>query len=281
VILTLDKSVIIDGIYKYLSVEKFKNEICKGEVCFICGAKESEKEFNNEHILPDWILRKFNLHSKSIALPNLARFKYYNYKIPCCKECNSLLGKEVENPISQLFSQDYTFLTEHVKFNGIRTIFVWLSLIYIKSHLKDNFLRIDRDFRSSDLKIGELYDWETMHHIHCVARSFYTKCNISQDAFGTIVILPAKVLSYYSNFDYCDTYDGKAVLLRMNDICIIAILNDSCGSLSLYGKELCRLTSPLSPLQCREVFANLILINQKIRKNQLIIRHLKIQINLQ
>ena len=45
-----------EGKVIFFSTERFVKDICLGDFCFICGADPSEKQFNNEHILPRWLL---------------------------------------------------------------------------------------------------------------------------------------------------------------------------------------------------------------------------------
>ena len=59
----------------YFSVERFIKDICERNCCFICGAFPSTVEFNDERILPKWVLRKFDLFNKRIGLPNEADFR--------------------------------------------------------------------------------------------------------------------------------------------------------------------------------------------------------------
>jgi hypothetical protein len=40
----------------FLSAQRFVDDICLGNCCFICGAKPEDKPFNNEHILPVTLL---------------------------------------------------------------------------------------------------------------------------------------------------------------------------------------------------------------------------------
>jgi hypothetical protein len=65
----------------------------------MCGASPRVKEFNDEHVIPKWILRKLNIYKLSITLPNDAKIRYDQYTVPCCKECNSYLGTNIEEEI--------------------------------------------------------------------------------------------------------------------------------------------------------------------------------------
>jgi hypothetical protein len=45
-----------DGRIILYSAPRFLAEIRYGDGCFICGAKPGTKEFNNEHVIPNWVL---------------------------------------------------------------------------------------------------------------------------------------------------------------------------------------------------------------------------------
>ena len=75
-----------DGRIALFSLERFLAEIRDGDGCFICGARASTKHFNNEHVIPDWVLRDRGLHSSKLILPNQAAFMYGRYVVPCCKD---------------------------------------------------------------------------------------------------------------------------------------------------------------------------------------------------
>src|SRR5271155_1471376 len=85
-----------DGRVIFFSFQRFITDIVRGNRCFICGASPNAVPFSDEHILPDWILRKFNLHNRVITLPNGEAVRYGQFKIPCCAACNAKMGTELE-----------------------------------------------------------------------------------------------------------------------------------------------------------------------------------------
>ena len=90
---TEDGSIIDrNGRVVYFSTQRFVRDICEGNCCFVCGAHPDEKQFNDEHILPQWLLRRFNLHSRMLVLPNDGDLSYGRLTVPCCAECNTLMG---------------------------------------------------------------------------------------------------------------------------------------------------------------------------------------------
>lgn len=263
----LDDQSIVDNTGKivFFSIERFKSDIALGNCCFLCGAKPSEKIFNDEHIIPDWILRRYNLQNRNITLPNGEIIRYSQYKVPCCKECNGFLGDKIEKPIRELFLGGLDKIKDYVTENGFWIFFQWLSLIFLKIHLKDKEYRFFVDRRHPDYKIAEIYEWEGLHHIHCIARSPYTKCPIDSKVFSTTLILPTKSFGDREQFDYGDIYPGKGILVRFGDFCIISILNDSCASSDIFESELKKINGFLNPLQYREILVRLSYINLNIK----------------
>ena len=264
----LSNKIIKDSTGKILffSKERFEKDIVNGDHCFVCGAKTSEKEFNSEHIIPDWILRKYNLHDRQIYLPNKTPIKYSQYKVPCCKDCNSSLSKEFEEPVSKIIEKGYEYVSDYLKNEGPWLLFEWLSLLFFKTHLKTTYLRLFQDERQPDYKISDLIFWESMHHIHCVVRSFYTHADMSSKVLGSLILVPVRNDKYFEPFDYGDNFEGKGIMIKLGKIGLVSILNDSCGSLNFFMEDFKKITSPVSPLQLREILSRLSFINLNLKE---------------
>lgn len=261
-----DKTIIdIDGKVIIFSIERFIQDIAIDGCCFICGAKPSEKDFNDEHVIPNWILKKYKLQNKNIKLPNKANIQYSQYKVPCCSDCNSFLGDNIEKTISEVVSEGYEAFIGFMKNEGNWLVFKWLSLIFVKVHLKDKFFRLNLDSREPDYKISELYDWESLHHIHCIARSLYTKCLIDKNVFSSFLVFQVENDNELDQFDYGDIFYGKGILIRLGEIGIIAVLNDSGGAATLYQDELKKINGKLNQFQYREILAHLSFININLK----------------
>jgi hypothetical protein len=252
----------------YFGYHDFMEDIIKGDNCFICGCSPLSKEFNNEHIIPDWILRKFNLHDEHITLPNGTYIRYGQYKVPCCKECNSDLGKLVETPISNCLSTSYDELVREIKADNsiIPQLFIWMCLLYIKTHLKDTTLLQNRDKRKEAGNIGDHFDWSEMHHVHCMSRVYHTGAIVNEQVYGSILILPALSIGEEPQFDYMDSAAAQAAMIQVGDICIISVLNDSCASQSVFSNLLEKISGPLTPFQLKEIFVHMVYINLHLRE---------------
>lgn len=250
-----------EGRVLYFSVDRFVKEIGEGDFCFICGAAPGSKTFNNEHVIPDWVLTKHGLHSNRITLPNDTGFMYGRYTIPCCQECNSQMAKAFENPISELISGGYAAVRQHLIQHGPKLFFTWLALIFLKTHLRDRSLRAELDPRRGGDTIADSYCWPDLHHIHCVARSFYSGARLDSTAFGSLVVLAAHGGCSPNDFDYGDHYLAQTMLLQIGEVTFIAVLNDSCIASDMLRPMLKAITGPLAPLQLREVMARLAYVN--------------------
>ena len=85
-----DESIIdSEGNVIFLGYDRFVSDICLGKCCFMCGSSPEDKEFNDEHVIPNWVLKKLNIFNRHITLPNFNKVRYDQYKVSCCVECNS------------------------------------------------------------------------------------------------------------------------------------------------------------------------------------------------
>jgi hypothetical protein len=155
----------------------------------------------------------------------------------------------------------YDALAEHLRLSGPSLLFVWMSLIFLNTHLKDRNLRYNRDLRSSPDPISDLYDWERLHHVHAVARSFYTGCTLTTEVFGSCIMVPIRADMSRDRFDFADLYWPQSILLRLGSIGFLTMLNDSCAVANILQPRLEKIGGELSEIQFRELFADIAFTN--------------------
>lgn len=264
---TEDGSVIdANGKVVIFSTERFINDICLGECCFICGANPGERQFNNEHILPEWLLRRYDLFAKTITLPNESTIRYDRYTVPCCAQCNTLMGETIEKPISNVVQGGVDAINDFATQGGLLNMFVWMGLIFLKTHLKDRTFRVHKDTRKGKEKIADQYEWENLHHIHSVVRSFFNNCAVNIDAIGSFLSIPVRGQISPERFDFGDLYLAQTMLLRLDDTAMLTVFNDSGGALSYFRQKLKRITGPVSELQLREIMVELAYLNLHLKE---------------
>lgn len=212
--------------------------------------------FDKEHVIPDWLLRLHGLHSQNLTLPNGIPTMYGRHTVPCCKTCNGDLAKHLEDPIARAFTQGHSQVKAFMESGGAPLLFRWLALIFLKLLLKDKEKRWHVDRRLGSTTIGEIYNWEELHHIHCVARSLFTGARLDASVYGSLAILPACSCESIP-FDFGNVPAGRSILIRSGETAVIAVLNDSGAALTALKDDLASISAPLTTLQLREVMVRM------------------------
>lgn len=264
---TEDGSILDEnGNYVFISKEKFVADICIGSACFLCGQNKSPDAINDEHILPNWLLKKYALHNQTISLPNKTPFPYAQYKIPICIECNSLLGEKIEAPISSAFKSESDGIEDLANAGNLHILQQWLSLIFVKTHLKDKYLRNYRDRRKPDRKISDqlAYEFHEFHHTYCISRMVYSGAVADECSFGSLFIVPTEMDASPNGYDYIDSTMGFTLGIVIGEIGIISVFNDGGACTAALSNITGKIDAPLSRIQFRELVAHIACCNMHL-----------------
>ncbi len=245
----------------FFSFERFRDEICKNGHCFVCGAKP-DKAFNGEHVIPNWLQKHCGIQKEALNLPNGQKAAYGTYKIACCSGCNSLLGEVYEVPISKVLKGGEAAVIDFLESGGAPLFCGWLSLIFLKVHLRDFRNRVFLDERAAAETIGDSYELQHLHHVHAVARAVTAAVDIDPKVFGSLHVLG--LVSSGDLFDYCDNLAGRTLLLQVNEIAFVYVIDD-CGATSdMLVNQFEVLPHPLNRVQIREIYARRLAANLHI-----------------
>lgn len=257
-----------DGRTLHYGYEDFVDCIVKGDHCFICGAEAGSRPFNNEHVIPKWMLKHYGTPDSFMILPNATTIKNAMYTVPCCRDCNTELGKELEIPVSQLLKKGFDFVSKALEKDETLylKLFHWVCLLFFKTHLKDTFLEAERDERVRSGSIGDTYCWHPLYHIHSIVRQHHTGVKLTADIQGTILVIEALVEAPEEEFDYLDNLNSQVVMVKVGRVVILAVLNDSRFCLAAYRAFLRKINGPLNSVQIRELLARLRYLNENIKK---------------
>ncbi|MFW6025838.1 MAG: hypothetical protein ACOCRX_05790 [Candidatus Woesearchaeota archaeon] len=248
----------------FFSIKEFAKSICEKNNCFICGTSAKTSEFNEEHIFPTWLLKQFKIHNHKFVSSGQSEKIYGNLTLRCCESCNSLMGELFENKLSEIFKSKSP-ISELKKVENAKLLLNWLALIFIKSHLNDKFQKIYDD-KGNYIKLSKDRDWIQLHHIHCLSRIFYSGCNISPEVFGRLIVMPALNAKDIEPFDYCDSFDGSCLMIRINDLVIFYVFNDCGASFNCLKEGLFdKISGTLDPLQIREIFSRILATNLALK----------------
>lgn len=254
-----------DGRTLLFSCEEFVTRICRGDGCFVCGTSRETTPFNDEHIVPRWVLRRYGLFEKEITLPTGERRRYGGYKVPCCVSCNSLLGEEVETPVSRLLDGDFTAVYESLKSPQARElVFKWLALLFLKTHLKDSSVPIQKDRRRGSEVIGDIYEWSELHHIHAIARAPYTRASLQPQVVGSLFFVEVDDAASSDGWDFVDLTFTRTIAVRVGRVGIVAVLDDAGAAESAWSHRLSVIDGPVAGAQFREIAAMFAVANDDI-----------------
>lgn len=174
--------------------------------------------------------------------------------------CNQLLSRELEAPISKAFKAGFEGVEDFLMKGNRSALFVWLALIFVKMHCKDNSLPLNRDHRENTESIAkELeYDWGLMHHIYCLARASFSEAIIQPEALGSLCIFSLKVdPDAREHFDIGSITFANTFSIRIGDVGIIACFGDGGAVQSkLHQLFLNRIEGKLNFFQFRELLAH-------------------------
>jgi hypothetical protein len=140
-----------------------------------------------------------------------------------------------------------------------------MALLFLKTHLKDNLVPVERDRRIEAGLIGDIYDWADLHHLHAIARSPYTSAQIFPGVVGTLCIFEVIDDISDDDFDYVDLSLDQTMAVRIGRIGLIAVFNDSGAAGHAWSHRLSKITGPLNGVQFREVAALLAVANRDLK----------------
>jgi hypothetical protein len=239
-----------DGRIVCFSRQGFISEIAEGDGCFLCGARRDAALLGEEQVLPGWLLGRYALIDRMVNLPGGVQVPYDAYTVPCCARCQALLAERIETPMSELVLSGAPAVGA--------LMFAWLTLVYLKIHLRERRFRADAP--SPDTR-----GYETLHHAHSVVRAMCTGITIDAEALGSLVALPIRPQHAAGGFDYFDVPLAHTVLVRIDNTAMLAVLDDSGAAAGLFWNQLEKITGPLSELQLREIAVEFAYLNSHLK----------------
>lgn len=219
--------------------------------CVMCRESIPTGEKTDEHIYPQWLLRKYKLYGETLHLPNGSFFKYGSLTVPCCKECNGEHMSAWEKKIREAVEQGYDAFEKLEE----EVIVWWLAKIYYSKFIKETTL----DMNIRDSKDGKLFD-ETLV---CAYDSIYV---LMSELLKGIHFLDPKPYELYifktenkECFDYIDDPTTNTVYIQMGEIIVICSLDSYNLFRIQYKMEISNLSmlEKVHPIQAQELYCKM------------------------
>jgi len=221
--------------------------------CFLCGEDINENSLTSEHVIPRWLQKRFNLWDQRIILLNQTSCPYRYLKIPCCKRCNNVYLKPIEDELKLRFESGFK---EFKKINK-EILFFWLGKIYYGILYREMSLLLDR----SDIKKGFMMSSAFMKSFssHWMFLQGIRGKHKFQDFFPASIFIfrTQKPKEIKLQWDFMDNLQSMFIAIRMGEIGVIAVLQD--GETQEKMKNLLNdfFKIPLHPIQFQEVAAQI------------------------
>lgn len=236
--------------------------------CFLCARSLEKVGTSREHIIPRWVLRKYNLFDRTVTISDQTNLAYKRHTVPCCLTCNAFLGQQVEQPIRETLLQWPQTLERDIRDTRfLEKLFCWLSLLNFKSLYKDVFLTRYNNESQQQFRLGEGRDWFIHHHVNTLCRLAFPELTIDPHAFGSLLffVLPE---DGSEPFDFITIHEASTIMVRVSRVALVAALNDSCGALTIFNDTIGRSmpNRPLDILDVREILGHITVINEYLEE---------------
>jgi hypothetical protein len=238
----------LSGIFKLIEEHTFTTD-----KCFLCGCTLDADNKTEEHVIPKWIQREFNLWDQKLGILNGTLIPYRLLTIPCCFECNNIYLSPFEETIKTAYQKGFE---EFCKLDR-ETIFLWVGKIYFGLMYRQLFLKAD----ITDASKGTITSPEYL-------RSFYSHFLFLQGIrrnHSFKDFFPASIYCFHTQkpndikdqWDLMDSHAKMFIAIRMGEIGLIVVLQDCEATFQLNEILDQHRDIILHPLQFKELSAKI------------------------
>ena len=240
-------------------MESFENIHLNENHCFLCGIHLDNSNRSDEHVFPEWLLRKHDLWNQNLVLLNHTSIPYRKILIPCCKNCNNGPLAQMESKVSQLLSGKFREPSENEEY----MLFQWCSKILYGLLHREMMLLYDRSIGSDERIVNKefLENFSTFHHFMTSIRRPFRF--IEFKPYSIFIMETLTFSNPFRNFDYydfiaIDSLDGPtgvfSLAIRTHNFGIICIFQDNGFQKKHFQKLFDRFKYiPLHPIQFLEL----------------------------
>ncbi len=221
------------------------------EKCFLCGGSLLLGNYTEEHIIPRWAQKRYDLWNQQLVLLNQTSIPYRQLTVPCCDDCNRYRLKPIEDSLAQTVE----YGRDAVLQLGAKSLFLWLGKIFYGILYKELSLLVDRRIpQGATIVTSEILERYRMHRLFL--QQARETVEIVDFQPGSILVfsmqpLPQKTLEW----DLCDNVETMFITCRVGRVGLIATLADGGAQQPFEEayKDIFKLD--LHPVQFRELCA--------------------------
>ncbi|MFJ8085439.1 hypothetical protein ACIQ6Y_33285 [Streptomyces sp. NPDC096205] len=168
--------------------------------CFLCGADLADGR-TDEHVFPQWLLRRCDLWNEKITLLNGTLMPYKQMRIPCCSTCNNEHLSRIEQAVGDAFAEG----PEAVAALDTTTLFLWMGKVYYGLMFRELSLLADRrDPQGGSIVSPKFLATFRMHHLLMQAARGAVRWHNDQHPASVFVFEAQQPTDPRDRFDYVD-----------------------------------------------------------------------------
>jgi hypothetical protein len=241
----MNKEQLKEEIYNPFESMTFTNDRC-----FLCGVSLDNENKSVEHIFPKWLQNRYDLWNAKLTILNKETITYKHLTIPCCKPCNNIHLKKIEDKVDFAVKNGFD---EFKKLDNT-TIAQWLMKIKYGLLFKELSLKSDiRNPESQSILNSKDFDDFKVLYTFLQSVRFESKFDIQKPwSILKFQLLSENEKEYFGH----DFIPGKMFCMQMGEIGIIACFQDN-GMHGDFFKSVSGdfLNFKLHPIQFKELCA--------------------------
>jgi hypothetical protein len=232
-------------------IKGLENRIIGRNICFLCLRGLDRTNRTEEHVIPRWLQKRFNLYGQEMNLLNATRIPYRKLTVPCCKECNEVALQPIEQKVKRALEKGV---------DGFRaldniTLFYWLGKILYGIIYKELFLSFERSDEHGRTIILQA-DLKRFEYPLFFLQATRKKVHFQRFVPGSFCIFKCQVPENQNlRWDFVDFPQGMFIGMRMDDVGLIGVIGDNGAHMVFEDDYKDIIDFPLHPLQFREVCA--------------------------
>lgn len=233
-------------------IERLRLQAYDQKTCFLCARKLENLEATEEHVIPRWAQKRYQLWNQELILLNDTSIRYRQLTVPCCKECNTYRLQPIELSMAHAVLKG----PQTVRAMGWKTLFLWLGKIFYGILYRELFLLFDRTSKNDITIVTPEMLKQYEAHILFLQQARETIKLIDFCPGSFFIFRIQKLGSPKYQWDFCDNIETLFIAIRMGEVGVIGLLQD--GGAQQYYDDAYRelLDHPLHPVQFRELCAH-------------------------
>lgn len=193
------------------------------DVCFLCGVDLVKENSRPEHVIPQWMQRRYNLWNQTMQLQNGTSIRYSQLVVPCCATCNGGPLKALEDRVAAAMTEG------HRAFEAVDelTLFQWAGKIFYGLLFREGFLRQDRSSSSGETIVSEeMLENIRVHHLFLQS----LRRPVKFDGFSPFSVFRVPLVdsdARTDNFWFSDSYPGLMLTITVGGTGLLVSMQDN------------------------------------------------------